>query len=232
MNLSIDESKKFINKLNAKDLDKGNSQIVLCPSFISILLISELNNDSKISLGAQNIHFEDLGAYTGEVSAKMLKDAGAKYVIIGHSERREFFAETDESINAKMIQAVKFGLIPILCIGELISDRQLQNTEMILRSQLQLGLENVNGEYIIAYEPIWAIGSGQAASCETIASTHKLIRKILRELNIKENVSLLYGGSVSTSNASEISKIKNVDGFLIGGASLNIEKFYDIYLNL
>jgi triosephosphate isomerase len=135
-------------------------------------------------------------------------------------------------IQSKMIQSIENGLIPILCIGEKLSDRESGNTKKVLRSQLEFGLENVSGEYIIAYEPVWAIGTGKSATSEMVAETHGVIRNILADLSIDDNVSLLYGGSVSPENASQLSAVQYVDGFLIGGASLDVEKFYNIYLDL
>ncbi len=232
MNFNGQEGREFISRLNRKDLNNGQSQIILCPSFTSLFPIVDACTNSAITVGAQNMHFEDLGAYTGEVSAKMLNETGVKFVILGHSERRHVFGETDEMIHAKMVQSIKNGLTPILCIGEKLDERESGNTNSVLRTQLEAGLADVTGEYIIAYEPVWAIGTGKSATSEMVAETHASIRNILVELNVSENVSLLYGGSVSPQNASELAAVENVDGFLIGGASLDVDKFYNIYLDL
>ena len=232
MNFNSQQGKEFISSLNSKDLNNGQSQIILCPSFTSIFSIVDASKNSTIRIGAQNMHFENSGAYTGEVSANMLNELGVNFVILGHSERRHIFGESDKMIQSKMIQSIENGLIPILCIGEKLSDRESGNTKKVLRSQLEFGLENVSGEYIIAYEPVWAIGTGKSATSEMVAETHGVIRNILADLSIHDNVSLLYGGSVSPENASQLSAVQYVDGFLIGGASLDVEKFYNIYLDL
>ena len=232
MNFNCQQGKEFISSLNSKDLNNGQSQIILCPAFTSIFSIVDATKNSMVSVGAQNMHFEKSGAYTGEVSANMLNESGVNFVILGHSERRHIFGESDKMIQSKMIQAIKNGLIPILCIGEKLSDRESGNTKEVLRSQLEVGLGNVSGKYILAYEPVWAIGTGMSATSEMVAETHGAIRNILEDLNVDDNVSLLYGGSVSPDNASQLSAVQNVDGFLIGGASLDVEKFYSIYLDL
>jgi triosephosphate isomerase (TIM) len=232
MNFNSQQGKEFISSLNSKDLNNGQSQIILCPSFTSIFSIVDASKNSTIRIGAQNMHFENSGAFTGEISANMLNELGVNFVILGHSERRHIFGESDKMIQSKMIQSIENGLIPILCIGEKLSDRESGNTKKVLRSQLEFGLENVSGEYIIAYEPVWAIGTGKSATPEMVAETHGVIRNILADLSIDDNVSLLYGGSVSPENASQLSAVQYVDGFLIGGASLDVEKFYNIYLDL
>ena len=232
MNFNGQEGREFVSRLNRKDLNNGQSQIILCPSFTSLFPIVDACTNSAISVGAQNMHFEDLGAYTGEVSAHMLNETGVKFVILGHSERRHLFGETDEMVHAKMIQSINNKLTPILCIGEKLSERESGDTDQVLRTQLEAGLADVTGEYILAYEPVWAIGTGKSATSEMVAETHASIRNILADLNVNENLSLLYGGSVSPQNASELSAVPDVDGFLIGGASLDVKIFYSIYLDL
>ncbi len=232
MNFNCQQGKEFVSHLNSKDLNNGQSQIILCPSFTSIFSIVDANKNSIIRVGAQNMHFENSGAYTGEVSANMLNELGVEFVILGHSERRHVLGETDEMIHSKMIQSIKNGLTPILCIGEKLSERGSGDTNQVLRTQLEAGLANVSGEYILAYEPVWAIGTGKSATSEMVAETHASIRNILADLDVSNNVSLLYGGSVSPENASQLSAVPDVDGFLIGGASLDVEKFYSIYLDL
>jgi len=232
MNFNGQQGREFVYSLNSKDLNNGQSQIILCPSFTSLFSIVDACTDSAITVGAQNMHFEDLGAYTGEVSAQMLNETGVEFVILGHSERRHVFGEADEMVHAKMIQSIKNGLTPILCIGEKLSERESGDTDQVLRTQLEVGLTDVTGEYILAYEPVWAIGTGRSATSEMVAEAHASIRNILVDLNVSENVSLLYGGSVSPQNASALAAVENVDGFLIGGASLDVEIFYSIYLDL
>ena len=232
MNFNEQQGREFVYSLNSKDLNNGQSQIILCPSFTSLFSIVVACTDLAITVGAQNMHSEGIGAYTGEVSAQMLNETGVEFVILGHSERRHVFGETDEMVHAKMIQAVTNGLTPILCIGEKLSERESGNTEQVLRTQLEVGLRDVAGEYILAYEPVWAIGTGISATSEMVAETHASIRNILIDLDVSENISLLYGGSVSPQNASELAVVENVDGFLIGGSSLDVENFYRIYLDL
>jgi len=232
MNFNRQQGREFVSRLNSKDLNNGQSQIILCASFTSLFSMVDACTKSAISVGAQNIYFEDSGAYTGEISAQMLNETGVNFVILGHSERRHVFGETDEMIHAKMVQSIKNGLTPILCIGEKLSARESGNTNQVLRAQLVAGLVDVTGEYIIAYEPVWAIGTGMSATSEMVAETHASIRNILVDLDVSKNVSLLYGGSVSPQNASDLAAVENVDGFLIGGASLDVEKFYSIYVDL
>jgi triosephosphate isomerase len=232
MNFNGQQGQDFFEVLNSKDLNKGQSQIILCPSYTSLFSIVGASKNSAISVGAQNVHYEDSGAFTGEISVKMLNEASVEFVIIGHSERRHVFGETDEMIHAKMLQSIQNGITPILCIGERLDERESGNTDKVLRAQLEVGLSDVKGEYIIAYEPVWAIGTGQSATSEMVVETHASIRSILTELNVSEKVSLLYGGSVSPQNASALAAVENVDGFLIGGASLDVDRFYSIYVNL
>tara|TARA_B110000495_G_C22973312_1_gene571457 strand:- start:499 stop:1230 length:732 start_codon:yes stop_codon:yes gene_type:complete len=232
MNFNGQQGQDFFEVLNSKDLNKGQSQIILCPSYTSLFSIVGASKNSAISVGAQNVHYEDSGAFTGEISVKMLNEASVEFVIIGHSERRHVFGETDEMIHAKMLQSIQNGITPILCIGERLDERESGNTDKVLRAQLEVGLSDVKGEYIIAYEPVWAIGTGQSATSEMVVETHASIRNILTELNVSEKVSLLYGGSVSPQNASALAAVENVDGFLIGGASLDVDRFYSIYVNL
>ena len=160
MNFTTKESLDFVSKLNAKDLNKGESQIILCPSFTAIHSTVSANLESSIFVGAQDMNNNKSGAHTGEISADMLKETGAEYVILGHSERRHIYGEKDKVINAKIVQALANNLVPILCIGEHLDERESGNTNLILKDQLKVGLNNIKGEFIIAYEPVWAIGTG------------------------------------------------------------------------
>lgn len=232
MNFTTKESLDFVSKLNAKDLNKGESQIILCPSFTAIHSTVSASLESSILVGAQDMNSNKSGAHTGEISADMLKETGAEYVILGHSERRHIYGEKDKVINDKIVQALANNLVPILCIGEHLDERESGNTNLILKEQLKVGLNNIKGEFIIAYEPVWAIGTGKSATPTMVAETHLSIRNMLLDLNFPKNISLLYGGSVTPENASDLSSVPNVDGFLIGGASLDVEKFYKIYLDL
>ena len=188
-------------------------------------------------MGAQNCHWDDEGAYTGEVSAKMLSDLGCEYVIIGHSERRNLFRETDEIINMKLKQALKEGLTPILCVGESWQEREAGNTEKLLEEQLKKGLNGINkdsmAKVVIAYEPVWAIGSGKNATPEQARQAHQYTRRVLKELyqaETAENILVIYGGSVNPENARELLTADEVDGALVGGASLIGDQFIKIIM--
>ncbi len=205
-------------------LADNKTPISVCAPFVYLSDLFECFKDSNIKLGAQNLYFEDEGAYTGEVSAMMLKSVGCDYVIVGHSERRQLFGESDEMINKKLKSALKQSLVPILCVGEDAVVRKNNETFKHLQNQLSKDLQDVEGNVIIAYEPIWAIGTGVAASMEQIFEAHEFIKKRI-------NTTVLYGGSVNPQNAFEIASIENVDGFLVGGASLDAQKFKEIVLS-
>ena len=186
-------------------------------------------------MGAQNLHFEDAGAFTGEVSAQMLREIGVDYVIIGHSERRQYFGETDETVNKKLIKALASELIPILCVGESLEERETGKTNDIIEGQIKKGLQNISAEEIervvIAYEPIWAIGTGKTATSEQANEVCVFIRKILAELfgtTASERVRIQYGGSVKPSNIKEIMEQSDIDGALVGGASLIAEDYLQL----
>ena len=186
------------------------------------------------SVGAQNAHFEVEGAYTGEISVGMLKSAGAQYVIIGHSERRHIFGETDVWINKKIHAVLNAELVPIFCIGETLDDRKLNQTTLVLENQINLGLQGMESidpvKMIIAYEPVWAIGTGETASTDQVAEAHAYVQSVLERMfgQVGYEVPILYGGSVNENNARELIQTKGVDGFLIGGASIKEESFCSI----
>ena len=211
--------------------------IVICPSNVHLYLMNELNFlTNSVNIGAQNLSEYPEGAYTGEISCEMLVDMKILYTIIGHSERRQFFNETNSIIHNKLINAIYHGISPILCIGESLSERKEGKTISILREQIKIAcnkLDFSNVNLILAYEPIWAIGTDVAADNKVISETHDEIRKILSDFFLKsEEISLLYGGSVNPENCKKIYNIKNVDGFLIGGASLDPKKFLNIYTQI
>ena len=196
---------------------------------------SKLIKGSNLKLGAQNMYFEDNGAFTGEVSASMLKSAGCEYVILGHSERRTIFGETDELINKKIKKALSAGLIPIFCVGELLSERETGITNDVIKRQLLDGLNGVSDEemkkVIIAYEPIWAIGTGKTATPAQAQEVHEFIRDLIEidySLEIANDVTIQYGGSVKPDNAKELLSQKDIDGALVGGACLKAESFLGI----
>ena len=236
MNNDINESKDLISKLlgGIKNLN-STCEIVICPAFVSLSEASSMILNSKIKLGAQNIHEEANGAFTGEVSAKMLLGVGCEYVIIGHSERRTIYKESNELINKKIIRALKNNLKPIFCIGELLEEREKNITEQVIKSQVLKGLQDfsVNDlkDLIIAYEPVWAIGTGKTATPQQAEEVHLFIRTLLADnfsSEFGENLSILYGGSVKPDNSKELLSQKNIDGALIGGACLNADSFINI----
>jgi triosephosphate isomerase (TIM) len=209
--------------------------IVICPSFTSLSEVSEVISDSNIELGAQDTHWENEGAFTGEISCKMLLDVGCKYVIIGHSERRQYFGETNETVNKKIKAALNSGLFPIVCVGETLSEREAGKTFKVLDSHIVNGLINLSAEEIeklvIAYEPVWAIGTGKNATPQQAQEAHKYIRELLKKLyneDVADSVRIQYGGSVKPENISELMQQSDVDGALVGGASLKVESFSSI----
>ena len=229
------EGAQFLSKLNNLLLDKEIPSIIFCPPFTSLFHMNEMLLDLDIYLGAQNVYFESEGAFTGEVSINMLKSCGVQYVIIGHSERRHIFNESNNDINKKLHAVIEQNIFPIFCIGEKLEDRESNNTRTILMRQLKNGLlgvnENMMNKVVLAYEPVWAIGTGINAVPSQVEESHAMIREILLELypsNSFNNIPILYGGSVKSDNSKELIKTKGVDGFLIGGASLHLEMFSSI----
>lgn len=234
MNKLPNEAIEFIETLTP--LVKGaNSEVVICVPYTDLFYALSCAQGTNIKIGAQNMHWEPNGAYTGEVSADMLKSIGVEYVIIGHSERRQYFAETDESVNKKIKTALEKGLNPIACVGESLEQRESGNAKQVVTSQTKLGLEGLSSEEvkktIIAYEPIWAIGTGKTATKEDANETISWIRKEIKNIygeDIAEDVIIQYGGSVKSSNAKELFEMSDIDGGLVGGASLDPEEFSKI----
>lgn len=213
------------------------TQVIICPPFTSIELAGELIKNTNIRLGAQNVHSEVEGAFTGEVSAKMLKSFGVEFVIIGHSERRTYFNETDDFINKKIKRAIEYGIKPIFCIGETLAERESGKTFDVVESQLRNGLRNISEselkEIVIAYEPIWAIGTGKTATPQQAEEVHSFLREKIGEMynkSIAEEIRILYGGSVKPENARELFSQPDIDGGLVGGACLKADSFYQIIL--
>jgi triosephosphate isomerase len=216
-------------------LDDQAIDIVLCPAYTALTEVSEVIAESNIQLGAQDCYWEDEGAFTGEVSPEMLKDAGVKYVVIGHSERRQYFGETNILVNKKINAVLKHGLTPIVCVGETLAEREKGLTFKVLDDHIQNGLKNISAEdalkIVMAYEPVWAIGTGKTATSQQAEEAHKYIRNLLIKLYNKDVASsarIQYGGSVKPENISEIMQQPDVDGALVGGASLKIESFSEI----
>ena len=229
------EGVSFVSEISNLLLEKEKPTIIFCPSFTSLFHINENLSDSGIELGSQNVYFESEGAFTGETSVQMLKDCGVRYVIIGHSERRHLFNESNTSLNKKLHAVLDKGLIPIFCIGETLNDRNSGYTKTILKEQLTKGFDGVKGQLIdrivIAYEPVWAIGTGFNAKPKQVEDTHLQINELLAELfatELVKQIPILYGGSVKPENAKELIEVEGVDGFLIGGSSLKLELLYKI----
>lgn len=234
MNMLPNEAISFIENLAPMVKDTEN-EVILCVPYTDLFYSLLTAQNTNIKIGAQNMHFEESGAYTGEVSGQMLKCIGVDYVIIGHSERRQYFAETDETVNKKVKAALKNELKPIICVGETLEQRESGKTEEIITNQTKLALDGVSAQelnnIIIAYEPIWAIGTGKTATSEDANNSIKAIRNelaILYGTEAAENVIIQYGGSVKSSNAKELFTTSDIDGGLVGGASLKPDEFAKI----
>ncbi len=231
MNKTPSETAAFIKEL-APSVKDAKTDVIACVPFVCLPAAVEAAKGTNIKIGAQNMFFEDSGAYTGEVSADMLKDIDVEYVIIGHSERRQYFAETDVTVNKKILKAIEKGLKPIVCVGESLEEREQGITIDLIRSQVKIAFMNVSAKdaenIIIAYEPIWAIGTGKTATSEQANEVCGAIRKVIGELygnETAEKIIVQYGGSVKGSNAKELFEMSDIDGGLVGGASLKVADF-------
>ena len=231
MNNTPAQAEAMINELKGKVAGCKND-VLICPTFVCLDAAVKAAAGSNIKIGAQNLHFEDKGAFTGEVSAQMLKEIGVEYVIIGHSERREYFGETDDTVNAKVIQALKYDLIPVLCCGESLKQREDTITFDFIRSQIKIAFRGISKEdalkVVIAYEPIWAIGTGKVATSEQANEVCADIRECLKgiyDAETAEKMTILYGGSVNKDCAAELFAMSDIDGGLVGGASLKPDDF-------
>ncbi|MDD5491516.1 MAG: triose-phosphate isomerase [bacterium] len=229
------EAKALVEGLASRVGKLSDREVVVCPPFTSLAIVAESLKGSNLKLGAQNMYWEDKGAFTGEIAPGMLKDVGCVYVIIGHSERRQYFGETDATVNKKMKKAFQAGLLPIVCIGETLAERETNKTFQILERQIREGASRLNAEeakkLVIAYEPVWAIGTGKTATPQQAEEAHKFIRQKLAEIYppaIAEEIRILYGGSVKAENSKELMGQANIDGALVGGASLEVESFSKI----
>lgn len=234
MNMLPNEAMAFIEGL-APLVKDSDAEVVLCVPYTDLFYSLLTAQGTNIKIGAQNMHWEESGAYTGEVSGKMLKSIGVEYVIIGHSERRQYFNETDETVNKKIKAAFANELKPIVCVGETLEQREAGKTEEIITSQTKIALDGLIEEQventIIAYEPIWAIGTGKTATAEDANNSIKAIRNEIAKnygQNIADKVIIQYGGSVKASNAKELFSTSDIDGGLVGGASLKVEEFANI----
>ena len=232
MNMTPSKAKALISELAPKVEGKNECDIVLCVPFVDIAVAKEAAEGTNIKIGAQNVHFAKSGAYTGEIAADMLVEAGAEYVVIGHSERRQYFGETDETVNLRTKAALEGGLKVILCVGELLSQREQGITAEIVSLQTKIALQGVTAEQmkkiIIAYEPVWAIGTGKTATADQAEEVCAIIRGVIAGLYddaVAKATVIQYGGSMNAANAAELLSREDIDGGLIGGASLKSEDF-------
>ena len=235
MHMTIPEARALITAIVKASPGLLEAEIVLIPPFTALGEAARLLLDTPVALGAQNLFFEDKGAYTGEIAGPMLADAGCRYVLVGHSERRQYFGETDASVNKKILAAFRAGLKPIVCVGETLEEREANRTITKIESQLRNGLSGIAAEafggIILAYEPVWAIGTGKTATAAQAEEVHARIRENLAEKYGKETATcaiILYGGSVKPANSYFLLREKNIDGFLVGGASLEADSFIQI----
>ena len=229
MNKTAAEGVALVESLKPLVAD-ANCDVVVCVPFTDIPAVSAAVKGSNIHVGAQNVHFAEKGAYTGEISAEMLKEFGVEYVIIGHSERRQYFGETDETVNKRMLAALAAGLTPIVCVGESLEERETGKTESVLAVQIEEGLKGLDdvSKIVIAYEPVWAIGTGRTATAEQANETIAFIRKKCAEVfcpNCAQKVRIQYGGSMNAKNCKELMAMPEIDGGLIGCASLKADDF-------
>jgi triosephosphate isomerase len=232
---TVHEAVVFVKELRVLIKDVTDVEIVVAPPFTAVHAVSEAARHAKIGVSAQNLYWEREGAFTGEVSAAMIKEAGAEYVIIGHSERRRLFGETDQTVNRKLMSAIAAGLTPIACVGETLEERESGQMLNVLDRQLKDGLEGLSAEQaaelVVAYEPVWAIGTGRNATASQAGEAHAHIRMRLRQWfggSAADHCHVIYGGSVKPDNIRELIAEADVDGALIGGASLDVKSFADI----
>jgi len=236
MNKDLRETEELVNDLKSVLTNiPVNTKVVVCPPFTSLTLVKKLLEGSPIGLGAQNMYVEDEGAFTGEISAKMLRSIGCQYVILGHSERRQYFGEKNDFINRKAKKAHASGLIPIVCVGETLDERERNVTDQVVASQVRGCLQGLTAEQmkstVIAYEPVWAIGTGRNATPQQAQNVHSMIRRLLSELfgrSVADVVTIQYGGSVKPDNARELLTQPDIDGALVGGACLKAGSFFAI----
>ncbi len=238
MNKNISEAIELANGLKRNLYDVNDIDIAICPTLVPLTEVSEIVAETNIGLGAQNVYWEESGAFTGEISSTMLKDAGCKYVVIGHSERRQYFSETNETVNKKIKAVQAAGLVPIVCVGEVLQEREDGRTFDVIKTQIDKSLAGIKvddaSRFVVAYEPVWAIGTGKTATPDQAQEVHKFIRGLLSKLlgnEVADNVRIQYGGSVKPENAKELMSQEDIDGALVGGASLKVDSFTDIIKN-
>ena len=235
MNKDLNESVSLVGEIKNQLTENDDVKVIVCPPYTSLETVSALLKDTAIGLGAQNMCAEDSGAFTGAISASMLKSVGCQYVILGHSERRTIFGETDDLINSKIKKSIENSLIPIFCIGETLEERESGDMQNVIERQVKEGLRGISADQlsqmIVAYEPVWAIGTGKTATPEQAQEVHAFIRGLLAEMyssEFAENVVIQYGGSVKPDNAKELLGQPDIDGALVGGACLKADSFAGI----
>ena len=233
MHKTIAEALEFVNEVKDR-VNNDKVEAVICAPFTLLKDLKQATKGTNIKIGAQNMHFEEKGAFTGEISPLMLKELDIDYVVIGHSERREYFNETDETCNKKVLKALEVGIDPILCVGETLEEREAGNTKDVCKVQVEKALENVSKEdlakVVIAYEPVWAIGTGKTATSEDANDVIAYIREVVANLygELANEVRIQYGGSVKPSNVAEIMNQSDIDGALVGGASLEANDYVEL----
>ena len=233
MHKTIAEALEFVNEVKDR-VNNDKVEAVICAPFTLLKDLKQATKGTNIKIGAQNMHFEEKGAFTGEISPLMLKELDMDYVVIGHSERRQYFNETDETVNKKVLKALEVGIDPILCVGETLEEREAGNTKDVCKVQVEKALENVSKEdlakVVIAYEPVWAIGTGKTATSEDANDVIAYIREVVANLygELANEVRIQYGGSVKPSNVAEIMNQRDIDGALVGGASLEANDYVEL----
>ena len=233
MHKTIAEALEFVNEVKDR-VNNDKVEAVICAPFTLLKDLKQATKGTNIKIGAQNMHFEEKGAFTGEISPLMLKELDMDYVVIGHSERRQYFNETDETVNKKVLKALEVGIDPILCVGETLEEREAGNTKDVCKVQVEKALENVSKEdlakVVIAYEPVWAIGTGKTATSEDAYDVIAYIREVVANLygELANEVRIQYGGSVKPSNVAEIMNQSDIDGALVGGASLEANDYVEL----
>ena len=237
MHKTVHDAVAFVKEFRKLVINVHDVEIVLAPPFTSLHAVAEAAHASNVGVAGQNVHWEREGAFTGEVSAAMVKEAGAEYAIVGHSERRRLFGDTDETVNRRVVAAIAAQLTPIFCIGETLDERERGETLAVLDRQIKAGLDGVTADQIaamvVAYEPVWAIGTGKNATAAEAAEAHAHIRSRLRQWfggTAAEQCHIIYGGSVKPDNIRELTSLAEVDGALVGGASLDVRSFHQIVL--
>ncbi len=235
MNKTLDEAIDLARAIKDKAADVQNVDVILCPPFTNLSSVVDVVKGTNIGVGAQNLHWEENGAFTGEISADMLRSVGCKYVIIGHSERRQYFGEIDETVNKKIKAALAAGLVPIVCVGETLEERQADKTDEVVETQIKGAFKDISSSdaerMVVAYEPVWAIGTGKVATPQQAQDVHAFTRSLFKAIyseQVAETVRIQYGGSMKPGNAAELLANPDVDGGLIGGASLDADSFMGI----